>query len=79
MDSSSSALDFRCNGCPLYSRTQIVKIEGTFRTVCPRNCYCTCGMLVTVRNGCIVDIEGDPRNPATEGKVCLKGISYAPS
>lgn len=47
------------------------------RTVCPRNCYCTCGMLVGVRDGRIVSIEGDPLNPATRGKVCLKGISYA--
>ncbi len=51
--------------------------ERTYRTVCPRNCYCTCGMLVTVRDGKIVRIEGDPLNPATGGKVCLKGISYA--
>jgi len=34
-------------------------------------------MLVTVRQGRIVRIEGDPLNPATAGKVCLKGISYA--
>jgi anaerobic selenocysteine-containing dehydrogenase len=47
------------------------------RTVCPRNCYCTCGMLVTVEDGRIVGIEGDPANPATDGRVCLKGLSYA--
>jgi anaerobic selenocysteine-containing dehydrogenase len=33
-------------------------------------------MLVTVENGRIVAIEGDPHNPATAGKVCLKGLSY---
>jgi anaerobic selenocysteine-containing dehydrogenase len=49
----------------------------TIRTVCPRNCYCTCGMLVTVEGGRITNIEGDPLNPATGGHVCLKGISYA--
>ena len=47
------------------------------RTVCPRNCYCTCGMLVTVDEGRVVRIEGDPENPATEGTVCLKGLAYA--
>jgi anaerobic selenocysteine-containing dehydrogenase len=51
--------------------------EQTFRTVCPRNCYCACGMIVRVRDGKIVQIDGDPLNPATEGKICLKGISYA--
>ena len=50
----------------------------TIRTVCPRNCYCTCGMLVTLdERGQIVGIEGDPENPATGGHVCLKGLSYA--
>jgi anaerobic selenocysteine-containing dehydrogenase len=49
----------------------------TIRTVCPRNCYCTCGMLVTVDSGRITRIAGDPENPATGGHVCLKGLSYA--
>ena len=50
----------------------------TIRTVCPRNCYCTCGMLVTLdERGRIVAIDGDPDNPATGGHVCLKGLSYA--
>jgi len=34
-------------------------------------------MLVTVEDGRILRIEGDPENPATEGSVCLKGVSYA--
>jgi len=46
------------------------------RTVCPRNCYCTCGMLATVEDGRLVKIEGDPENPATAGELCLKGLSY---
>jgi anaerobic selenocysteine-containing dehydrogenase len=36
-------------------------------------------MIVTVRSGRIVAIDGDPLNPATCGKVCVKGISYAQS
>ncbi|MBP1635279.1 MAG: hypothetical protein H6Q10_1853 [Acidobacteria bacterium] len=34
-------------------------------------------MLVTVEDGRIARIEGDPENSATGGHVCLKGISYA--
>jgi len=50
----------------------------TIRTVCPRNCYCTCGMLVTVdERDQIAHIEGDAANTATGGRVCLKGLSYA--
>jgi anaerobic selenocysteine-containing dehydrogenase len=50
----------------------------TIRTVCPRNCYCTCGMLVSLdEHDRIIGIDGDPDNPATAGHVCLKGLSYA--
>lgn len=34
-------------------------------------------MVVTVEGDRIVGIEGDPLNPATEGSVCVKGLSYA--
>jgi len=34
-------------------------------------------MLVTVDGNRIVEITGDPENPATQGTVCLKGLSYA--
>jgi anaerobic selenocysteine-containing dehydrogenase len=34
-------------------------------------------MVVTVEEGRIVQVEGDALNPATRGKVCLKGVSYA--
>lgn len=50
----------------------------TIRTVCPRNCYCTCGMIVTLdERDHILSIEGDPLNNATAGHICLKGQSYA--
>ena len=62
---------------PLRLHCQPMATPRTIRTVCPRNCYCTCGMLVTVEDGRITNIEGDPLNPATGGHVCLKGISYA--
>lgn len=34
-------------------------------------------MLVTVEGCRILSIQGDPENPATQGTVCLKGLSYA--
>ena len=46
------------------------------RTSCPRNCYSTCSLLVTVDNGRLIKIEGDPLHLPTR-KPCLKGLSYA--
>ena len=43
----------------------------TIRTVCPRNCYCTCGMLATVEDGRLVGIEGDPGEPGHRGRGLL--------
>lgn len=43
-------------------------------TVC---CYCSggCGTLVSVRNGKLIDVEGDPDHPINRGGMCSKGSS----
>jgi anaerobic selenocysteine-containing dehydrogenase len=48
----------------------------TLTTACPRNCYSTCGMRVTVEEGRLRRIEAHPSNRATPEAVCLKGLSY---
>ncbi|MCG8325972.1 MAG: molybdopterin-dependent oxidoreductase, partial [Thiotrichales bacterium] len=46
----------------------------TVRTMCPMNCHPTlCGMQVTVRDGKLEDISGDPDNPDSQGYLCLRG------
>lgn len=42
------------------------------RTACPLNCYDTCTMLLTVRDGRVVEVRGDPDHPVTAGFVCPK-------
>lgn len=50
------------------------KLDGCERvfSVCP---YCAvgCGLDVAVRDGRIVNVEGDPRSPVNEGTLCPKG------
>jgi formate dehydrogenase major subunit len=43
-------------------------------SVCP---YCAvgCGQLVYVKNDRIIDIEGDPDSPISEGRLCPKGAA----
>ncbi|HYN43237.1 MAG TPA: molybdopterin-dependent oxidoreductase, partial [Thermoanaerobaculia bacterium] len=48
----------------------------TFLTACPRNCYSTCAMRVTVEEGRLVRVEAAPENLATAEGPCLKGLSY---
>ena len=51
-----------------------IKEAKTFPGVCP---YCAvgCTQLIYVKDGKIVDIEGDPDAPHTEGALCPKGSS----
>src|SRR5690606_3788224 len=46
----------------------------TVSSVCPF-CAVGCGTLVHVRDGRVVDIEGNPESPINEGTLCPKGAS----
>ncbi len=45
---------------------------ATVRAACPLNCWDTCSWLVTVEEGRLVDVRGDPDDPYTRGFVCPK-------
>ena len=51
-----------------------IKEAKAFPGVCP---YCAvgCAQLIYVKDGKIIDIEGDPSTPHTEGALCPKGSS----
>ena len=51
-----------------------IKEAQVFPGVCP---YCAvgCAQLIYVKDGQIIDIEGDPDTPHTEGALCPKGSS----
>ncbi len=43
-------------------------------TVCPF-CGVGCGQVVSTKNGKVINIEGDPGHPVSEGTLCSKGAS----
>jgi formate dehydrogenase major subunit len=53
-------------------RPRIDDAETVASSVCP---YCAvgCGQLVYVKQGDVVQIEGDPRSPISRGRLCPKG------
>jgi formate dehydrogenase major subunit len=61
---------------PTQARVQSLKTAGVQEvpSVCP---YCAvgCGMLVGVRDGKIVNIEGNPDSPINRGTLCPKGAA----
>jgi formate dehydrogenase major subunit len=61
---------------PAVARAQELRIKGarTTPSICP---YCSigCATLVRTIDGKIVNIEGDPRSPYSEGTLCPKGAA----
>ncbi|MFY9317340.1 MAG: molybdopterin oxidoreductase family protein [Burkholderiales bacterium] len=52
-------------------------METVVRAACPHDCPDTCAMLVTVRDGVAVKVQGDPDHPFTDGSLCTKVSHYA--
>jgi len=61
---------------PTLARAQELRIKEakTTPSVCPF-CSVGCGLLVHTVGGKIVNIEGDPRSPHSEGTLCPKGAA----
>ena len=49
----------------------------TVHVACPHDCPDTCAMRVTVAEGKVVRIQGDPDHPPTHGALCTKVSRYA--
>lgn len=49
---------------------------GVVRGACPHDCPDTCAMLVHVRDGRAVRVQGDPEHPVTQGFLCTKVNRY---
>jgi len=49
----------------------------TVKTTCPRDCYDTCGIVVSAGGGQRVRVAGDPGHPVARGALCAKcGVAY---
>src|SRR5690554_5266540 len=61
---------------PARARAQALRIRDshTVPSICPF-CSVGCATLIHVREGEIINIEGDPRSPHNEGTLCPKGAA----
>ena len=55
-------------------KPRIDEADSVVRSVCP---YCAvgCGQLVYVKDGEVIQIEGDPASPISRGRLCPKGAA----
>src|SRR5687768_4022528 len=61
---------------PARAKAQALRIKDskTVPSICPF-CSVGCATLIHVRDGEIINIEGDPRSPHNEGTLCPKGAA----
>src|SRR5256884_6917512 len=61
---------------PARARAQELRIKDskTVPSICPF-CSVGCATLIHVKDGEIINIEGDPRSPHSEGTLCPKGAA----
>jgi formate dehydrogenase major subunit len=61
---------------PARARAQQLRIKATkaVPSICPF-CSVGCATLIHIKDGDIVNIEGDPRSPHNEGTLCPKGAA----
>ncbi|MFQ6110390.1 MAG: molybdopterin-dependent oxidoreductase [Nitrospinota bacterium] len=52
-------------------------VASWYATVC-RECPAGCGMLVRVREGRAVKVEGNPQHPVNKGRLCARGQASLP-
>ncbi len=43
---------------------------------CPRDCYDTCALISTVKNGYVLKVRGNKKHPITRGALCRKCVNY---
>ena len=51
--------------------------DTVVRGACPHDCPDTCALRVTVREGVVIKVQGDPDHPPTHGALCTKVSRYA--
>jgi len=51
-------------------------METVVRAACPHDCPDTCALLVTVKDGVAIKVQGDPLHPFTDGSLCTKVTHY---
>ena len=56
------------------SCTQKEEQEKKVRTCC-KACIANCSVIATVKNGRVVNLEGDPTDPMSKGRMCAKGLA----
>jgi formate dehydrogenase major subunit len=74
---SGDLAGFGANAASERTRTlepRTAKADRVARSVCP---YCAvgCGQLAFVKDGKLIDIEGDPDSPISQGCLCPKGAA----
>ncbi len=68
------SMDVNLNPAKAYAQGLRIKGAKETHTICPF-CSVGCGIIVDTIDGKVVNTEGDPEHPISEGTLCSKGAS----
>lgn len=71
-----SGLGFDVTPVRAYTKPLKIQYAKESITICPY-CSCGCGAIVSVSNGKVINIEGDPDHPINRGTLCSKGSAIS--
>jgi formate dehydrogenase major subunit len=78
MGAGLAVADLGVNVQQVHAATRGMKLTGTaeFTSAC-NFCSCGCGMICHVKDGKLINLEGDPDHIINEGSLCSKGAAMA--
>jgi anaerobic selenocysteine-containing dehydrogenase len=62
---------------PVFMPAPVAGATTVVRGACPHDCPDTCAMRLTVQDGRLIRVQGDPDHPTTHGALCTKVSRYA--
>jgi len=48
----------------------------TINSVCPKDCFGSCSLVVDLEKGKIIKVRGNRNSPVNQGRICVKGKNY---
>jgi formate dehydrogenase major subunit len=78
MGAGLALADLGVNVQQVHAATRGMKLSGTaeFTSAC-NFCACGCGMICHVKDGKLINLEGDPDHVINRGSLCAKGAAMA--
>ncbi|WP_230397398.1 molybdopterin-dependent oxidoreductase [Novisyntrophococcus fermenticellae] len=70
-------IDLALGESEVFVQNGMTQSDESYKRVktCCRACISNCGVIVHMKNGRVIKLEGDPEHPMSKGAMCAKGLA----